>query len=159
VKHSPRLQEIAWHFARHLDLAHKIWSDLSDFRQDYKLINKSDTLMSAIYRDKYATEPIEGETRVQTSKKVQSAARSSSYSTLISSLYSSASYSAREQRSAVNELLYEKIYSDCKILFQNHYDMAFKSLDELENENSEKEAVESLRSILHVMNETVSQEN
>lgn len=147
VKHSPKLQHTAWEFAKNLDLTHKVWSDLADFKNDYKVLNKTETIVNAIYRDKYEKEPIEMD-RIEPPT---GSSWSTSYSNLISAVYPAFS---REQR-VVNEILYEKLINECRSIFWKHYNVAFESLNQLENENSEKEAVESLRSILNVMKQTV----
>ena len=36
VQHSPKLQEVAKVFAKNLDIAHKIWSEIKEIKKDEK---------------------------------------------------------------------------------------------------------------------------
>ncbi len=47
------------------------------------------------------------------------------------------------------------VYDECKSLLNEHYEQAMESLDELDNESSEKEAVASLKSILVFMRDSI----
>ena len=53
------------------------------------------------------------------------------------------------------QTLNEFVLNDCKDLLNTHYELAMKSLSQLENENSELEAIISLKSILNVIKNTV----
>lgn len=162
VRHSSKVQEAAANFARNLDLAYKIWSDLIAFKKDCNhAINKTETIVNAIYKDKYDDDDHD---QVQTSQGVviESEKRSSTNSqrsmasSFLSGLFSSSSSSSSTASTQlVDELLYDRIYADCKSLFDDHYRLAIDSLDRLENEHSERDAVASLRSMLNVMQSTV----
>lgn len=46
------IQENIWNFAKNLDIVHKLWSELSEYKRDGVLL-KSETLLNAIYMEKY----------------------------------------------------------------------------------------------------------
>lgn len=132
VKHNPKLQETAWNFAHHLDIAHKMWSDLYNFKEDESVVKNSDTILNAIYKDKYElTNPFSLEDK----------------KSLLNNLF--------QNTESNDKLLLKNIFEDCKILFQNHYKLAMVNLEQLENEYSQKDAIASLKSILNVMKNTV----
>ena len=165
VKHSTKTQEAAANFALNLDLAYKIWSDLIAFKKDCnQAINKNETIVNAIYKDKYDQETSVNERRQeQQQQKVavsgSSVKKSSSSLSFLSTFYpsykSSASSASEPQQQLVDEVLYDRIFADCKSLFDNHYRLAMDNLTHLENEHSEREAIASLKSMLNVMNSTV----
>lgn len=180
VKHSPKIQEAAANFARNLDLAYKIWSDLIDFKKDCNYtINKSESIVNAIYKDKYEhaneTENDQQQQvqRVQqktiaTAAVAESGVRSSSQQVQKASFFSSTFYPLnfflgsksdsrpqQQRQLIVDDVLYDRIFADGKLLFDNHYRLAIDSLTALENESSAREAISSLRSMLNVMNSTV----
>lgn len=133
VSHSPNLQETAWSFAKHLNLAHRVWSDLVDLKQDQKMLESDqETILYAIYKDRYGQQDV---------KKVLMSSSSSSTTAVDDS-----SLDSRSQTELIN---------DCKLIFTEHYQLAMSSLAELENEHSEREAIGSLRSILNVMKDTI----
>ncbi|RNA16835.1 decaprenyl-diphosphate synthase subunit 2 [Brachionus plicatilis] len=133
VSHQPDLQEIAWNFAFHLDITHKIWSDLYHFKQDESILSNPDSILNAVYRDKYELKsPINQEKK-----------------SFISNWFD---YS---KKSIDNNLILNELFEDCKLIFQKHYKIAWTNLDQLENEYSQKDAILSLRSILSVMKSTV----
>ena len=70
-------------------------------------------------------------------------------SSYLSSLYSTSS-------SETNELVNNYVLNDCKLLFEDHYNLAMQDLKLLENENSEQEAIASLKSILNLMKSSIS---
>jgi geranylgeranyl pyrophosphate synthase len=117
VKHSSKQQEIAWMFGKNLAIAHKIWSELMDFRKDKTL--KEDTILNAVYKDNCAS--LEAPT--QSNKEVN------------------------------NSL--ENIRSECENLFATHYSLAMDNLKSLESEDSQQDALTSLRSILYLMKKTI----
>ncbi len=53
VKHSPTLQDVAFNFALNLDISHKIWSELIKNKKGSNRVNEQNTLLNAIYQDKY----------------------------------------------------------------------------------------------------------
>ena len=53
VKHSSTLQDIAFDFAMHLDITHKIWSEFIKYNKDKSHLSNADSLFKAIYNDKY----------------------------------------------------------------------------------------------------------
>jgi len=125
VQHSPKLQEVAKVFAKNLDIAHKIWSEIKEIRKDEKefdLIEKPDTIMNAIYNDKY--------------KNLTNLNDEKEGTTL---------------NTSTKEALRSYIINDCKLIFEKHHQIALDSLVELENEYSEEAAIKSLKSILDVM--------
>jgi hypothetical protein len=161
VKHSPRLQEQAWTFAKNLDIAHKIWSELNEFKQNNSLLNRSDTLINAIYKDKYSDKyAIEENEMNELNNKSYIRLKSAQ---ILSSFYSSTiadstsnEQQQQQQSSNINiQSLNEFVLNDCKDLLNTHYELAMKSLSQLENENSELEAIISLKSILNVIKNTV----
>lgn len=163
VKHSPQLQEAASIFARNLDLAYKIWSDLMDFKKDcHSVINKNEAIIYAIYKDKYERED-EEENKIRKAAVVSTSIRKkppsvlSSYSSFFSTFYPSfaVAKSTDANPQLIDDVLYDRILTDCRDLFSNHYRLAIDSLNSLENEHSERDAVASLRSMLNVMNSTV----
>ena len=113
VKHSQETCEAAWHFAKHLDITYKIWSELSDFKANRLRLNEPRTILNAVLLDRYSS-----------SKQP--------------SLSSSAA-----------------VFDECKSLLNEHYEQAMISLDELDNDNSEKEAIASLKSILIFMRDSI----
>lgn len=141
VSQPPKLQQVAWNFAMNLDITYKIWSDLREFKKDESVLNKSDTILNAIFKDKYEKDL----NFVHTQNNTEGFS-------LVSSLYST--FSSTSSKS-LNQNLVKNIFTDCKFIFQNHYKLAMESLDQLENEFSEKDAVASLKSILNVMKNTV----
>jgi hypothetical protein len=147
VSHPQWLQDTAWDFAKHLDISHKIWSDIVDVRRGKKSLDTENTIVNAIYRDKYQSK-VEHYLGLQ--KTEQSNLSSASSPSMMSSIY--ARFSSTEQ-SVDNELI-ENVIKDCKSLFNKHYNTALASLDQLDNEHSEKDAISSLKSILHVMKES-----
>ena len=56
----------------------------------------------------------------------------------------------------LNEDTINYIVDDCKLLFNEHYSLALEHLDQLENEYSKREAMESLREILNLMKSSIS---
>ncbi len=125
VQHSPKLQEVAKVFAKNLDIAYKIWSEIKELKKDEKnfnLIEKPDTMMNAIYNDKY-----KNLTNLNDEKEGASL------------------------NTPTKEAITSYILNDCKLLFDKHYQLALDSLRELENEHSEEAAIKSLKSILDVM--------
>jgi hypothetical protein len=164
VSHSPQVQDTAWDFAWQLDLTHKLWSDMVDLRRGRTGLDTDQTALNAIYRDKYQTG--EHDLELKTQRLNSTAASDSSTSSLsnflpasiISSIYSKFSSNSnktgdRTTTSEKNELV-ESVLRDCRLLFDEHYSLATRSLDQLVNEYSEKEAISSLRSILNVMRDT-----
>ena len=133
VSHPSNLQEIAWNFAFHLDIAHKIWSDLYNFKQDENFLNNSDSILNAVYRDNY-----ELKSPINQAKK-----------SFISNIFD---YS---KKSIDENLILNELFEDCKLIFDKHYKIALTNLDQLENEFSQKDAISSLKSILNVMKSTV----
>ncbi len=125
VEHSPKLQEVAKVFAKNLDIAHKIWCEIKEMKRDdknFNLLEKPDTIMNAIYNDKY-----KNLTNLNDEKEGTSL------------------------NTPTKEALTSYILNDCKLLFDNHYRVALDSLKDLENEHSEEAAINSLKSILDVM--------
>ena len=133
--------------------------------------------MHAVYKDKYEKDMCEDERRVRkaaaaamsssTNNRIKKSPTLSAYSSFLSTFYpkfaaakSSSSTSAigncGENRVAfVDDVLYEQVMSDCKLLFDNHFRSAIESLKSLENEHSQPEAVDSLRSMLNMMSSSV----
>lgn len=122
--------------------------------------------MNAIYKDNYekdnTLEYDSEETSVGKQRKVvlnqnqttiSVASSSSAYSSFLSTFYPSSYLKTNNQ--LIDEILQEKIIQDCRVLFENHYNITMARLNELENEHSEKEAIASLRSMLNVMNSSV----
>lgn len=168
VMHSPKLQEVAWTFAKNFDITHKIWSDLLEYKNDNSFLNKPDTILNAIYKDKYINE--ENEEIGVDEKKLLIAMndRSSKVSYLklkssqiLSSIYETtvATKTPLEPVTktilSTNQAINNYVFNDCKDLLNNHYELAMKSLTQLENEHSEIEALSSLKSILNVMKNTI----
>ena len=164
VKHSPKLQEVAWTFAQNLDIAHKIWSELNEFKQNNSLLNRSDSLINAIYKDKYSEKYVIDENELnELNNKSYLRLKSAQ---ILSSFYSSTAtesatileHQHQQQQPSFNlniQTLNEFVLNDCKDLLNTHYELAMKSLSQLENENSELEAIISLKSILNVIKNTV----
>ncbi len=147
VSHSPKLQEIAWNFAKNLDITHKIWSDLlKDLNQNNKntfyLFEKEDSILNAIYKDKY--QQLNANMNNKDKKVVTSSSLSASYAT-----------SSSEINSEELDRIQTYVLDDCKLLFNNHYNLAMENLEQLENENSGQEALTSLRAILNVMKSAI----
>jgi hypothetical protein len=159
VRHSPKLQEVAWTFAKNLDIAHKIWFELNEFKQNNRLLHRSDTLINAIYKDKYSDKYAIDENEMnELNNKSYIRLKSAQ---ILSSFYSSATIDSsaivqQQESSNINiQTLNEFVLNDCKDLLNTHYELAMKSLTELENENSEFEAIVSLKSILNVIKNSV----
>lgn len=127
VKHSPALQEVAYNFGMQLDITHKIWTELNNYKKEDDYLKKTNTLFKAIHTDKFQNLKIQhnGE-NVETNY----------------------IYSNDEENAVLKE---------CELLFDNHYSLALGHLESLEMnaENSDKTAVDSLRSILNVMKSTI----
>ncbi len=123
VKNSPRIQETAFNFASSLNLAHKIWSELMDYKNDKSNLYKKDSIFDAIFKDKYQLNkiPVDSQKTNETEMKIFN----------------------------------QNILEDCKNLFEKHYLESIENLNLLQNENSQSDAVESLKSILHVMKKTI----
>ena len=128
--------------------------------------------MHAVYKDKYEKDMCEDERRVRkaaassTNNRMKKSPTLSAYSSFLSTFYpkfaaaksssTSAIGNCGENRIAfVDDVLYEQVMSDCKILFDNHFRSAIESLKSLENEHSHPEAVDSLRSMLNMMSSSV----
>jgi len=150
VRHSPKLQEIASNFATNLDITHKIWSELVDFRK-LQVLNKPESLMNAIYEDKY--KDMSESSNLVKVKAVNIQNTSKSFTNIATSYLSSLYPSSSNE---TNELLNSYVLNDCKLLFEDHYNLAMQNLEQLENENSEKEAIASLKSILNLMKSSIS---
>jgi hypothetical protein len=150
VRHSPKLQEIASNFAKNLDIAHKIWSELVDYRKK-QVLNKPESLINAIYEDKYKDMSESASLVKVKAVNIQNASKSF---TNIAGSYLSSLYSTNS--SETNELVNNHVLNDCKLLFEDHYNMAMQDLKLLENENSEQEAIASLKSILNLMKSSIS---
>ena len=154
AQHSPKLQEVAWNFAKNLDIAHKIWSDLIDFSKNQKVLtNKPENILNAIYNDKYLNM---AESKVHVKElngKSSSIAASFSFTDTITSYLSA---SNNENQIEINEDTLNYVVDDCKLLFNEHYSVALENLSQLENEYSKKEAIDSLREILNLMKSSIS---
>jgi hypothetical protein len=159
VSHPPSLQDTAWDFAKQLDITHKIWSDVIDLRRGKTGLDTDKTILNAIYRDKYQTSENDLDLERQQRERANAAAASASASassSFISSIYSRFSTNpASDTDRRDNSELAENVVRDCKLLFDEHYKQAVVSLDQLENEFSQREAIDSLKSILNVMRGSV----
>ena len=126
VKHSQALQEVAYNFGMHLDITHKIWTELNNYKKDDEYLTKKNTLFNAIHNDKFQLKSLNNATNVE----------------------KNVSYSNDEQEVVLNE---------CKLLFNYHYLLASEHLKSLamNAENSDQTAVDSLKSILNVMKNTI----
>ena len=133
VKHNSYLQEIAWNFAFHLDITYRIWSDLYNFKQDEAIVNNPDSVLNAIYKDKYELD----------NPKLDLDEKKSFFNSLI------------DFGKSQENVLLKNLFEDCKLIFQNHHKLAMANLEQLENEYSQKDAIASLKSILNVMKNTV----
>ncbi|CAF0791678.1 unnamed protein product [Brachionus calyciflorus] len=133
VKHNSYLQEIAWNFAFHLDITYRIWSDLYNFKQDEAIVNNPDSVLNAIYKDKYELD----------NPKLDLDEKKSFLTSLI------------DFGQGQENVLLKNLFEDCKLIFQNHHKLAMTNLEQLENEYSQKDAIASLKSILNVMKNTV----
>ena len=163
AQHSPKLQQVAWNFAKHLDITHKIWSDLCDFSREKSLLtnNKSENILNAIYNDKY--KQIDESTlscKTQNAAEVSVAAAasssrsfSSSFSNVVSAYFSS--NNSTNSQCDVSENTMNYVVDDCKVLFNDHYNLAVENLVSLENEYSKKEAIDSLKSMLDIMRSSI----
>lgn len=175
------MQERAWELARNFNLAYRIWCELLEFKDDSnRTINKSDAIVHAIYKDKYEKEvKEEDETRIRKAAAAMASASSTSsssrvnkksspnlaaysssllstfYPTLAAAKSTSAAADARSLPIVVDDLLYEQILVDVKLLFDNHFRLALDSLQALQNEHSGAEAVASLKSMLDLMSSNV----
>lgn len=146
VSHKPQLQEISWNFAQQLDKAHKIYSEISDLKNNSEFLLKEDSLPNSVYKDKYLNNGVVLDDLKE--KKVVS----NSSTSIISSIYARFTSSPN----FVDDALKESVIGDCKLIFLDHYSLAIENLEKLEkNEYSEKEAVQSLRSILNVMKDSI----
>lgn len=62
VRHSHKLQDLVYEFAKNLDVAHKIWLELNEYNKSLStgsihfknlIENKSNSIINAVYNDKY----------------------------------------------------------------------------------------------------------
>ena len=126
VKHSPKLQEIVYNFAKNLDITHKIWSDLIDFRRQSETI-RSESIINAIYYDNY---------RIKNEQIILGE-------------------NTNQNEPLELKIFNQEILNDCKRIFEDHYLLAMQNLEMLEKESSEPDAVASLKSILNIMKNCV----
>ena len=153
AQHSPKIQEVAWSFAKHLDIAHKIWSDLIDFSKEKSvLINKPENILNAIYNDKYKNTN-ESKLNIKSLNSKSSTGTRLSFTDTVTSYFSTVNIGTQIE---INEDTINFVVDDCKLLFNEHYSLALENLDKLENEYSKKEAIESLREILNLMKSSIS---
>lgn len=101
---------------------------MAEFKNAINLINKQGTLLNSIFLDNKCDFKNEYSKDIIENEK------------LIESLDSN---------------LKLKLIEECRHMFDNHYIIAIELLDTLINENSEYEAVSSLRSILNLMKESL----
>ena len=155
AQHSPKLQQVAWNFARNLDISHKIWSDLIDFSQDKIVLsnNNSENILNAIYNDKYKNID-ESKLPIKMFNTKSSSTSTRSLSNIVSSYFSSNDSS--NSQNEVSEVMINYVVDDCRTMFNDHYNLALESLDLLENEYSKKEAIDSLKSILNIMRNSIN---
>lgn len=140
-----------------MDISYKIWLELADFKlNESKLTLRRDSLMNAIYLD----------TLSESQMARASALNSSSSTTSTTSTSTSTTQTKQEPEeeeensstisfSTLDSTLREKIVDECKHLFDNHFNQAIQSLNLLENEFSEREALSSLRSIMSLMKKSI----
>lgn len=126
VDHPLSLQDTAFEFAMHLDISHKIWLEFVTYKNDKRHINKRNSLFGAIYHDRY-----------RVSEECEDVDDSQEY--------------------IDDHRFNENLLGDVRVLFDNHYNLALKNLQSLEvkAENSDTNAIETLRSILNAMKNTI----
>ena len=108
AQHSPKIQEVAWNFAKNLDIAHKIWSDLIDFSKEKSvLINKSENILNAIYNDKYKSVN-QSKLKVKSSHGI-----SGSFTETITTYFSTINTGIQCE---INEDTMNYVVGDCKLL-------------------------------------------
>jgi geranylgeranyl pyrophosphate synthase len=126
VNNSFELQELAWNFAKNLDISFKIWNEMIEYKDDQSLVTQPDTLMNAIYLDNYKYSSIQNLSK---------------------------SESNLDQE--ITEQVKGEIINECRGLFEKHYQIAIDHLKLIQNENSQTDAITSLRSILNTMRNNI----
>jgi len=134
VENPSNLQDTAFNFALNLDIAHKVWSEIVKYKKDNNHFNQKESIFNAIYKDRYQPK----------------------HSAVDSSITIHNSYTQEININEENKFN-ESILNDCKLLFENHYTLALSNLKSLElnSINSDRDAIDSLESILNVMKSSV----